>query len=319
MSVFKRASKTQAKARVALIGPSGSGKTFTALRLARGFGGRVAVIDSERGSASKYADQFEFDVVNLETFAPDNYIEAIRAAEAEGFDVLVIDSLSHAWNGLGGALEMVDNAAARSKSANKFAAWRDVTPKHNAMVDAIIRSRCHIIATMRAKTEWVLEEDDRGKKVPRKVGLQPIQRDGLEYEFDVVGDMDDAKLAVSKTRMPALKGAVVREPGEELGKQIGAWLSDGAPAPSLSQSNGHGGGEVVTFGPAKGTLITKLTSSMLDDSIQLATEKLNGPEAKGAKWADALQMNLAALQAEQASRRVSEHPRDSTELAPGNP
>ncbi len=243
--------------RLALIGPSGSGKTYSALRIASHLanGGRVAVIDTEHGSASKYADIFDFDTLELDTFSPQTYIDAIRAADQAGYSVLVIDSLSHAWIGKEGALELVDRAAKRSQSGNTFAAWRDVTPLHNALVDAILQSNCHIIATMRAKTEYAIEEDNRGKKVPRKIGLAPVQRDGLEYEFDVVADMDvDNNMIVSKTRCPALHGQVYAKPGENVAKILVDWLSDGEkpalqhqqPGPQNAkeiQGNGNGKSE----------------------------------------------------------------------------
>lgn len=235
---FKKATKAQAKLRLGLVGPSGSGKTYTALQLATHLvpGGRVAVIDTERGSASKYADLFEFDVIEPDTFSPKVYVEAIQAAERAGYDVLVIDSLSHAWMGKDGALELVDAAAKRSRSANSFAAWRDVTPLHNEMIDAILGARLHVIATLRAKTEYVIEEDARGKKVPRKVGMQPVQRDGLEYEFDVVGDMDhDNNFIVGKTRCTALAGAAIHKPGADLAATLRAWLTDGEPAPAAPE------------------------------------------------------------------------------------
>jgi hypothetical protein len=230
---FKRATKQQSKLRLALVGPSGSGKTFTALTLAKTLGKRVAVVDTERGSASKYSgDVADFDVLELDSFAPRTYREAISAAEAAGYDVLVLDSLSHAWIGKDGSLEQVDRAKARNRGGNDFSAWRDVTPEHNALVEAILGARMHVIATMRAKTEWIMEERQRGGRtitVPRKVGLAPVQRNGVEYEFDVVGDMDDEnRLAVSKTRCPALSGAVMLKPGAELAQTLLAWLSDGA-------------------------------------------------------------------------------------------
>lgn len=232
MSVFQKATKKLARLRMALIGPSGSGKTYTAIKVASRLGKKVAVIDTEKGSASKYADQFGFDVLELETFGPQQYIAAIKAAGDAGYDALVIDSLSHAWNGKGGALELVDQAAARSKSGNSYTAWRDVTPLHNELIDAILRAKCHVIATMRVKTEYVIEKDEKtGKSSPRKVGLAPVQRDGMEYEFDVVGDMDDAKLVVTKTRCPALSKAVINEPGEEFADTLKAWLTDGADMP----------------------------------------------------------------------------------------
>jgi hypothetical protein len=229
---FQKATKKQAKLRLALIGPSGSGKTYTALTLATHLvpGGRIAVIDTERGSASKYADLFTFDVQEPESFHPRTYIEAIAEAQAAGYDVLVIDSLSHAWMGRDGALELVDKAAKRNPSGNSFAAWRDVTPLHNALVDALLATKLHIIVTMRSKMEYVQEKDERGKTVIRKVGLQPIQRDGLEYEFDVVGDMDvDNTLVVTKTRCSVLAGAVISKPGKPLADTLAHWL-DGAPA-----------------------------------------------------------------------------------------
>lgn len=232
MSRFRKATKEKSRARVGLIGPSGSGKTFTALRIATGLGGPIAVLDTERGSASKYAGIFEFDVDEPETFEPEECIESIRSAVEGGYRVLIIDSLSHFWMGKGGALEQVDHEAKRSRSQNSFAAWREVTPRHNAMVDAIVRAPMHVIATMRSKTEWVIEENERGKKVPRKLGLAPIQRDGLEYEFDVVGDLNNAELVISKTRCPAFNGGVYREPGEDFAKTLRDWLDDGVePAP----------------------------------------------------------------------------------------
>lgn len=239
---FQKAEKRKSKLRLALVGPSGSGKTFSALRIAKGIGGKIAVVDSERGSASKYADLFEFDVLELEAFAPASYVAAILEAEKAGYDILIIDSLSHAWFGKGGALEMVDQAKMRSKSKDGFGAWREVTPEHNALVDAIVRSRCHVIATMRTKTEWVIEKDENGKNHPRKVGLQPIQREGLEFEFDVVGDLDESVFCVTKSRIPKFSKAVLKEPGEQVGIDLAAWLNSGAepkpPPPQPIMVNG---------------------------------------------------------------------------------
>lgn len=229
---FKKATKHESKLRLALIGPSGSGKTYSGLAIALSLGSKVALVDTERGSASKYADEFpgcEFDVLELQSHHPQAYIDAIKLAERAGYDVLVLDSLSHAWNGKEGALELVDKAQKKSQSGNSFMAWRDVTPLHNALVDAILNARLHVIATMRAKTEYVMDEDSRGKKVPRKVGMAPIQRDGIEYEFDVVGDINlDHELIISKTRCPLLSGAVIAKPGDNLASVLKGWLQ-GAP------------------------------------------------------------------------------------------
>ncbi len=227
---FQKATKKSARLRMALIGVAGAGKTYTALAIASHLGKKIAVIDTERGSASKYSDQFEFDVLEIESYSPKTYVEAMEAAEEAGYDVLVIDSLSHAWVGKDGALEQVDKAARRTQSNNNFGAWRDVTPQHNAMVDAMISSKCHIIGTMRAKTEYVQEKDPKsGRTTIRKVGMAPIQRDGLEYEFDVVADIDvDNNFIVGKTRCPQLSGAVVNRAGREVARTLKNWLTDDA-------------------------------------------------------------------------------------------
>jgi nucleoside-triphosphatase THEP1 len=233
MSGFRRATKAQAKLRLGLVGPAGSGKTMTANRIAHGLGGKVAVIDTERGSASLYAGErgLEFDVLELETYEVEKFIDAIKQAEEAGYDVLIIDSLSHAWAGKGGILEFVDNAAKRS-GGGSFSGWRDATPRHNQLVDAILGAKMHVICTLRSKVEHVIEQVN-GRTQVRKVGLQPVQRDGLEYEFTVVGDINqEHELIVTKTRADWLKDKIIREAGEDLGKQLAAWLSDGEPAPA---------------------------------------------------------------------------------------
>ena len=230
---FTKANKLQSKLRMALIGPAGSGKTYTALAIATSLGGKIAVMDTEHGSASKYADIFNFDVITPESFSPTVYIEAIKAAEFGGYSVLILDSLSHAWAGKGGLLEFVDTETARSKSHNAFSeGWRKATPIHNLLIDTILAANVHILATMRTKTEYVMERDERtGKSSPRKVGLQPVQRDGMEYEFDVVADLDqDNRLVVGKTRCPALSGSVFEKAGSDIAGVLTAWLS-GAPVP----------------------------------------------------------------------------------------
>lgn len=238
---FRRATKARSHLRLALMGPPGAGKTYTALRLANGLvgdaEGAIALIDSERGSGSLYAGVVcEFDVLELHTYEVERYIEAIETAGRAGFRCLIIDSLSHAWAGVGGLLERVDAITRRSKSGNSFTAWRDATPLHNRLVDTILAYPGHVIVTLRSKVEYVLEEDSKGKKTPTKKGMAPIQRDGLEYEFTVVMDMDtDNYAAVTKTRCPALQGKVIHQPGEALAQTLLAWLEDGeerAPVPA---------------------------------------------------------------------------------------
>ena len=237
MFQFKQATKQQSKLRMTLDGPAGSGKTFTALRfghfLARG--GKIAVIDTERGSASKYVGEspdgqpWAFDVAELTTFAPSNYVEVINAAGLAGYAVLIIDSMSHAWEGKGGALEMRDKASAEQRTKNDFTAWRAVTPEHNRLVDAILQSSMHVICTMRSRIEYVLEEDDKGKKTPRKVGMAPIQRPGMEYEFDLVADIDiDHNVRISKSRCSAMADATANRPGPSFISPLVAWLESGS-------------------------------------------------------------------------------------------
>lgn len=232
MMTFTKATKRATHLRLALIGPAGSGKTYSALAIAAALDRRVALIDTEHGSASKYANLWNFDTLELDTFHPQTYMDAIRTAESARYDVLILDSLSHAWSGKDGALELVDRAARKLKTANTFAAWRDITPLHNQLVNTILGAQLHIIATMRTKMEYAQERDEKGRTVIRKIGLAPVQRDGIEYEFDVVGDLDlENVLTISKSRCPALTGAVIAKPGAPLAQTLAAWLSDGAPVP----------------------------------------------------------------------------------------
>jgi hypothetical protein len=229
--MFAKAVKSKSKLRLALIGPSGSGKTYSALAIASSLADKVALLDTERGSASKYADLFTFDVAELTSFEPERYVAAIEQAAYAGYGAMVIDSLSHAWVGKGGILEFVDNKAKASNSGSSFGVWRDATPKHNALVDAILGAPLHVLVTMRAKMDYVQERDDRGKTVIRKVGLQPVQRDGLEYEFDVIAEMTaDHQMIVSKSRYSGLSGRVIDKPGAEVGSELRQWLEDGIEA-----------------------------------------------------------------------------------------
>lgn len=228
--VFTPASREHAHARIGIVGPAGSGKTLTSLFIAQGLGSkRIALIDSERKSSLKHAGKgVPFDMLSLETFSPDTYVQAIFAAARGGFDCLIIDGLSQAWSGKDGALEMVDQIAKRKQTSNKFASWGEVTPAHNRMIDAMLAFPGHLIVTMRSKMEYVVEDVD-GKKVPRKVGMAPIQRDGMEYEFDVVGDITlDHEWLISKSRCELFDRAIVSKPGLEFGATFAAWLNEGA-------------------------------------------------------------------------------------------
>jgi DNA polymerase III delta prime subunit len=230
MSIFKKAVKHESKLRLAITGPSGAGKTYTALAVATSMGGKVAVVDTEHGSASKYADAFQFDVMELTApYSPARFVEAIRDAAAEGYSIVILDSLSHAWNGTGGILDIVDEIAKRKTNGNTFAAWKEGTPIQNQLIEGIVGAPIHVIATLRSKQDHVQEKDDRGKTVIRKVGMSAQQREGFEYEFDVVMDMDiDHNGIVTKSRASALADRVFPKPGKDVAKVLTEWLT-GAP------------------------------------------------------------------------------------------
>lgn len=241
MGLFNKAVKEESKLRMAIAGPSGSGKTYTSLAIAAALanGAPIAVVDTEHGSASKYADLWGFDVANMHApFHPDKFVAALREAEAAGYAVIILDSISHAWSGTGGVLDIVDEAAKRSKSGNTYMAWKEGTPVQNKLIDAIVQSGIHVIATMRSKTEYVLADTGNGKQAPRKVGMAPVQRDQFEYEFDVVLDMDiDNNAIVSKTRCPALTGRVFAKPGADVADILAGWLHGAATQPTAQPSS----------------------------------------------------------------------------------
>lgn len=236
--MFKKATKTQAKLRLTFDGPAGSGKTYSSLVLGKALGGRTALVDTEHASASKYANLFDFDAASLDEFSLETYIKAIAAAAAAKYDVLIIDSLSHAWNGKGGALETVDRLGGAGGKTAFTSGWRTVTPLHTRLIDSMLAYPGHVIVTMRTKMEYVVEQVN-GKNVPRKVGMAPVQREGMEYEFDVVADLDlGGNITVSKTRCPEFSGSggmLKHEDVAKMGERLKAWLSDGAPVPAAVQ------------------------------------------------------------------------------------
>ena len=224
--VFQKATKEKAKLRMALTGPSGSGKTYTALTLAQYLGKKVCVVDTEGNSASKYANLFDFCTLSLTDCHPNNFIKAIDAAVAEGFDVIILDSLSHAWSGKNGLLELADRE--KMKLTNQFQAWAKVAPIQNALTNKLLTAPIHILTTLRVKTAYDMQEEN-GKKRPVKIGLAPIQKEGIEYEFDVLAEMTpDNTMIISKTRCPELNGQIFNKPGKEVADILNRWLNDGA-------------------------------------------------------------------------------------------
>lgn len=232
---IEKAVLVKSLARIALDGPAGSGKTFSALVLAQELGKKVVVIDTEHKSSAKYAkiwEGFEFDILHLEPpFSPKVYKEAIEYCEGQDYDAIVIDSLTHAWAGEGGALDTVDKAKVKFGN-NSYYAWRDVTPMHNALVEAMLGSSAHIIATMRTKVQYA-EEEKNGKKTYAKIGTAAIQREGMDYEFDIVMDINlDHQAIVTKTRMNSIADKVFSPIDAKVGKLIKAWADEGIePAP----------------------------------------------------------------------------------------
>jgi len=226
---FQKAVRQQVKARVAIAGPAGAGKTYTALVAAgvlRG-NGKVALIDTERESAKLYADIFDFDVLELDTFGPGLYVQAIQAAEKTGYSVVVIDSLSHAWDGVGGALEQKGRMEDQ-RGMNSWTAWRKITPIHEQLVDALLRCNMHVIVTLRSKMQYE-QVTDNGKSKVQKIGMAPIQRAGMEYEFTLFCDMDvNHSLSVSKSRAKIMSDKVVQLPGPEFWQPFADWLDSGA-------------------------------------------------------------------------------------------
>ena len=229
---IRKATRRKAKLRLALLGPSGSGKTMSAIKLAAGIGGKIGVIDTENGSADLYAEIADYDVITLEKpYTVSKYREAIAAFEQAGYSTIIVDSLTHAWSGAGGLLDKQGQMAAKP-GANSYTAWREITPEHNALVEALLASPCHIIGTMRVKTEYVIETNERGKQAPRKIGMQPVQRDGMEYEFTVVMDIDaNHKAQASKDRTTLFEG-FYDTISEATGRQLLNWLDRGDEAPA---------------------------------------------------------------------------------------
>jgi len=236
--MFKKAVRRNLRLRLLMMGLPGSGKTMSALRVARGIAGptgRVAVIDTDSGAAAtKYADVVDADGQSLEfdhlplgevfgSFDTINYLKALKEAVAKGYDVVVIDSLTHAWSGKGGILEQKD------RMGGKFQAWGKLTPKHRELVEGIVNAPVHVICTVRSKQAWGVDEKGR----PSQMGLGADQRNGLEYEFDVVGeiDQDTHRMAITKSRCPAVADRTYDRPGLDFAEQLKGWLNGGEAPP----------------------------------------------------------------------------------------
>lgn len=234
MFQIKKAVRTQRPFKGCFAGVSGSGKTLSSLLIARGLvgaSGKIVVIDSENESASLYADakelgiDFEFDTLQLTDKSTDTYIKAIDYCR--DFDCIIIDSASHAWNE---TLEV--KAKLDLRGGNGFQNWNKINPDWNRFVNCLVACKTNLIVTLRSKADYILELNDKGKQAPRKVGLAPIFRDGVEYEFDVYGFMDlDNNLIIEKTRIPFLSQQIIKKPSVSLGEKISNWIHSGRKAP----------------------------------------------------------------------------------------
>jgi len=226
-----QAKRSKARIRIALQGPAGSGKTYSALLLAFGLTGdysRIALVDTESGSGDLYSDLGNYNVLTLsEPFSPDRYIEALKICENAGMDCIILDSASQEWSGKGGCLQLHEEATSAMRVPNSYTAWHIVTPKHQAFIDAILQSKCHVITTIRSKTEYVITERN-GRNIPIKLGMAPVQRDGFEYEVTLSLDLDDEHKAMSsKDRTGLFNGKPKFQITAETGRIISAWCNAG--------------------------------------------------------------------------------------------
>jgi hypothetical protein len=245
---LKKAARRKAFLKMGITAPAGGGKTAGSLLIAYGLmkekypklsdaelWSKVAIIDTENGSGELYVNSIiantrigEYNAITLTApFSAEKYISAIDVCESNGIEVAIIDSTTHLWAGEGGLLEKQNMITAKSKSGNSYAAWREVTPDHNRFVEKMLQSNLHVIATMRSKMEYVQERDEKGSNSVRKLGLKPVQREGMEYEFTVFLDIDDNHSAVaSKDRTGLLDGKVFKI-NPQIGQDLMAWLEAG--------------------------------------------------------------------------------------------
>lgn len=226
--MFKKATRKQSKLKLAITGPSGSGKTFGALRLASGMSNKIAYIDTENGSASLYSDRFNFDVLDITPpFDHHKFQEAIKAAVDGKYEVIIIDSASHFWEGILAYKDALDK-----RGGNSFQNWNEAGKKFKDILDAVLQSPIHIICCMRSKMDYVQEKNDHGKTTIRKVGLAPIMRDGIEYEFTTVFDVDlTHQTQTSKDRTGMFMDRIFQIT-EDTGKQMLTWLDQGEAVPT---------------------------------------------------------------------------------------
>lgn len=239
---LRKAARTKAKIRLGLSAVAGGGKTMSALLIAKGLCGdwsKVAMIDTENGSGDLYCHLGDYNVLSLTApYPPEKFIEAIHACEAAGMEVIIIDSITHEWDGKGGCLEIVDQIAQGSQSKNSYIAWGKVTPRHQAFVDAILQCKCHIFTTVRRKQDYEMSKGSDGKLKVEKAGLKEITREGFEYELTVNLELDHSHNATaSKDRTGLFMGKPEFIPSEQTGQMIAEWCENGVdPAIEIKEA-----------------------------------------------------------------------------------
>ena len=291
MVQIRKARRSATKLRLLLTGPSGAGKTWGALQIAKGMGGRTVVIDTEEGSSDLYDHLHDFDVIDLRPpFSPERYVEAIKAAEAAGYEVIVIDSVTHCWSGPGGCLEILEDVAKAQFRGNTWSAFSVITPRWRAFVDAILRSPAHVICCGRSKTETA-QVDDHGKKKVAKLGMKLEARDGLEFEFTCVLDLihDGHYATVSKDRTGLFAGDP-KPITPATGERLAAWLAGGTPTVTPPSEKYLQAGDYIA-------------KAATDADLRKATKAIDGYVVAGQltsdEWSrltDAINERLAAIE-----------------------
>lgn len=271
-NAFRRAERKQSKIRISMAGVSGSGKTYSALKLAKGLANswnKVAMIDTENGRGDLYSDLGEYNIITLKApFSPERFIEAIKTCEDQGMEVIIIDSISHEWEGRGGCLEINEQLAEVKFKGNTWAAWSHTTPRHRQFIEAIIASPCHLITTMRSKTETIMTDSKRVKKV----GTKDIQREGFSYEMTVSFDIDREKhmALAGKDNTHLFEDETPFVISESDGEKILKWNKSGKKdVPTKEQT--------VTFGKQLKEL--KMTEKKWSMATKLSWNKLTEKEA----------------------------------------
>ena len=224
---LKKATRKQVKLRMGLSAVSGGGKTYSALLLAYGITNdwsKIAVIDTENGSASLYSHLGNFNTIDLQApYTPERYIEAVKTCENAEMEVIIIDSITHEWDGKGGMIDI-----SNSMSGNSFTNWAKLTPRHQAFIDSILQSKSHIISCVRRKQDYEMNKDSNGKTTVQKAGLKEITREGFEYELTLNFNLElNHKATASKDRTGLFMDKPEFTITSETGRTLLEWCNSG--------------------------------------------------------------------------------------------